>query len=259
MKNLLKDEKRQVLERNKILDRHIRNTNKKLRDKYRGLSLRIINAIDHLLNELRAEEDNSLANYHNYQRYYGLLLQIEKDCSQLAKTEQEILEEEMLELYFIFYALEPLEGSADRHKAQSAVDGVWVSDGKHWQERVWEHEGELYNKLDRILTDAVVAGIPVEEVIEAVKRAFDISYNEAKRLVDTEYSHIMSKADEDKFIANGVEFFRYVAIHDEKTCTACKQRDGRVFRVGDKLNTPPIHPNGRCAMIPIKNKNVEVE
>lgn len=253
MKNLLEQQKQTIQNNERLLDRHIGNTTSKLRKQYKRLSATVIEVIESLLNDIRKQEDSSLSNYINYHRYYSILTDIGRECNKLAKLEKEILEEEMVELYMLFYALEPLAGEGDLEKAHEAVDGVWVSDGKHWQERVNEHSAKLYSRLDQIITDSIVSNIPEEEVVREVKKFFDQAFNEDKTLIDTEYSHIMAKSLEDKFKTNGVKQFRYVSMHDERTCSACLSRDGLIFRVGDPLNTPPIHPNGRCFMLPIND------
>lgn len=251
MKNLTQEERRLLLEKDRLLDRHIKDTLNTLKKKYKTLSSRIIKAVTDLLRDLYGEE-KPLSNYLNYKRYYLMLADIERECRALAKIEEQLMEEELVELYFIFYALGPIEGSASRDKAEMAVNTVWVSDGKHWQERVWEHEGKLYNRIDTILTNGVVSGIPTEVTENELKKVFDQAYNEDKALVDTEYSHIMNKANEDKYAENNIQNFLYVCVHDERTCTACLERDGKIFRVGDPVNTPTIHPNCRCTSLPIK-------
>ena len=34
---------------------------------------------------------------------------------------------------------------------------------------------------------------------------------------------------------------------DIKTCLICRKRNGKIYRINEKVNpSPPIHPNGRC-------------
>lgn len=256
MKNLLEQQKQIIQNNERLLDRHIGNTTSKLRKQYKRLSATVIEVIESLLNDIRKQEDSSLSNYINYHRYYSILTDIGRECNKLAKLEKEILEEEMVELYMLFYALEPLAGEGDLEKAHEAVDGVWVSDGKHWQERVNEHSAKLYSRLDQIITDSIVSNIPEEEVVREVKKFFDQAFNEDKTLIDTEYSHIMNRVLDDKYEQNKIQYARFVCYHTDTTCGECLQRDGDIFRVGDPLYSIPRHPNCMCCSIPLTNNNI---
>ena len=254
MKNLTQEQKRLLLERDKRLDKKIHSILTKIGGKYRPIAKAVTKDILDLVRDTR-DEEVPLRNYLNMQYYQRILYTIERKLHELALWEKQLLEEEMIEFYIVCFWYDPLGGQATREQAVNAVDEAWCSDGKHWWERIGEHNGKLYTRLDSTLMDVLVSKPSTEEVERLIKKEFDQAYNEDKTLVDTEFTHIMNKTNEDKYAQKGVQNFLYVCVHDERTCTACLERDGKVFRVGDPINTPGLHPNCRCQTIPITNNN----
>ena len=56
--------------------------------------------------------------------------------------------------------------------------------------------------------------------------------------------------------------YRYNAMMDDRTCTKCKELNGKIFLIQDKqegVNFPQIHPNCRCTIEPISTKNFKVQ
>ena len=254
MKNLTQEQKKLLLERDKLLDKKINSILKQIGNKYRSLSRESIKEIVDFIREIR-DEEVPLRNYLNLQHYQRIIYTLEKKLHTLAMFEKQLLEDEMIEFYIVCFWEDPLGGQATREQAVNAVDEAWCPDGKHWWERIGEHNGKLYTRLDGTLMDCIVSKPSVEEVEAMLKKEFDQAYREDKTLVDTEFTHIMNKTNEDKYTEKGVEKFLYVCLHDERTCTACLERDGKVFRVGDTVNTPGLHPNCRCQTLPITNDN----
>lgn len=74
------------------------------------------------------------------------------------------------------------------------------------------------------------------------------------RIVRTEGSRAQAIGSIEAMRAAGVEWYRYRALLDDRTCTPCHELDGHMFRVDDAeegMNIPPLHPNCRCWIEPV--------
>lgn len=47
----------------------------------------------------------------------------------------------------------------------------------------------------------------------------------------------------------GVNRVRWVSVNDERRCSECRNRDGKIYRLDE---VPPKHPNCRCHLIPVR-------
>ena len=60
-----------------------------------------------------------------------------------------------------------------------------------------------------------------------------------------------------RFKEMGVGYYKIITAHDGRVCDKCADLDGKIFPV-DKaeigINYPPIHPNGRCTILPITKR-----
>ena len=101
MKNLTQEQKKSLLEKDKLLDRHIKITTDIIKKKYLVLSKSIIKEILILIRELEGQT-TPLRDYLNYKNYYRLLTAIEYKIHELGRIEQRLLEEEMVEFYILF-------------------------------------------------------------------------------------------------------------------------------------------------------------
>lgn len=54
-----------------------------------------------------------------------------------------------------------------------------------------------------------------------------------------------------RFEQSGVKEFEYIAASDARTCDQCAAHDGKIYKLTDNANIPPLHPNCRCAIAPI--------
>ena len=58
----------------------------------------------------------------------------------------------------------------------------------------------------------------------------------------------------------GVKEFEYIAASDARTCEQCASHNGKIYKLTDNANLPPLHPNCRCAIAPIVgNRKKEIE
>ena len=68
----------------------------------------------------------------------------------------------------------------------------------------------------------------------------------------------MVKSYSDSYKEAGVEYYEYLAVGDDRTSEECMDLNGKIFRLDEARvgeNFPPMHPNCRCTIIPVMDRN----
>ena len=120
--------------------------------------------------------------------------------------------------------------------------------GVKWSDRLWERQGDLRQIVARLTEEYLLKGKNPTTMIPKIKKEFDVSAHEAKRLAVTEGARIATEAERQSYIANGYDEYEFIA--EPKACDICKPLDGKIFKVADMLpgeNAAPMHPHCRCA------------
>ena len=84
-----------------------------------------------------------------------------------------------------------------------------------------------------------------------------MSYRQAERLIDTEISYVLNKANLEQYRRLSVGKVTIVNL-DVNTCEKCKALEGQVFRIDD-APVLPIHPRCHCSYcVPAEGDDAEV-
>lgn len=117
-----------------------------------------------------------------------------------------------------------------------------------FSDRIWANQALLRNELSNILTTALIQGRNPRDFISQVRKRFDVSTNNAYRLLVTELARVQTSAQMESFKRNGFDKYTFLALGT--ACEICRKIDGKHFDV-DKanagVNMPPMHPNCRCS------------
>lgn len=117
-----------------------------------------------------------------------------------------------------------------------------------FSDRIWANQALLRNELSNILTTALIQGRNPRYFISQVRKRFDVSTNNAYRLLVTELARVQTSAQMESFKRNGFDQYTFLALGT--ACEICRKIDGKHFDV-DKanagINMPPMHPNCRCS------------
>lgn len=117
--------------------------------------------------------------------------------------------------------------------------------GKHFSERVWENENEVSKRLHSQLKSFLDGKINVNQIKKDIKKTFNTSAYNSKRLVETEVSRCSSESFTRFCEETGVKKVRYNATLDNKLCTDCAKYHNKVSDLKDKIEVPR-HPLCRC-------------
>ena len=183
---------------------------------------------------------------------------------QLAKTQKIQLEELLKDVYEdsvykTAYEVQTMQGKytqmqgPNEKEINEIIKKPWTEDGKEFSTRIWENKQKLVQTLTREMTRAFILKESTSRINERITKRFNVSYNEAKRLIETETAYIQEKAMLDTYDKLNVEKYEILAVLDSKTSEICRQMDGKVFERKDAkagITLPPFHCYCRSTTIP---------
>ena len=130
-----------------------------------------------------------------------------------------------------------------------------------FSERLWGNTQYLANSLDTLLTQSIINGRHPNDVARELRRQFDISQKQAERLMRTESARVHAECAVKSMDKNGVTKYEWVS--EPSACKICSPLDGKTFEVKGaefgNVNHPlfPLHPNCRCAVIAVIDKEAD--
>lgn len=117
-------------------------------------------------------------------------------------------------------------------------------------------EADIEGKLSTILTKGLIGGKSYQSLAAEIRKDFNVSAREAKRLVRTEMVRVQTQAQIDSYKANGWEEFEFLA-YGTASCEICNALNKKHFKISDfqpAENAPPMHPNCRCRTAPYEDE-----
>lgn len=141
----------------------------------------------------------------------------------------------------------------DINKIEAVINKPWAADKLNFSNRIWKKKDKLINTLHDGLTQNFIGGTSIKELSESLQKEFEVSKNQANRLIRTEMSAIRSKATENSYKDLGIEQYQILATLDHRTSHICQNMDTKIlsmkdYRVG--VTAPPFHVNCRTTTIP---------
>jgi SPP1 gp7 family putative phage head morphogenesis protein len=130
-----------------------------------------------------------------------------------------------------------------------------------FSERIWGNNESLKHNLDTMLTQSIINGKHPNAVAGDLKKQFNSSQNEARRLMRTESARVQSQIAQDSFTESGIEEYEWVA--EPSACEICRPLDGKRWKVnGAEAGNvshplPPLHANCRCAIVAVQDEDYE--
>ena len=124
--------------------------------------------------------------------------------------------------------------------------------GKDYSQRIWQDRDKLARELKNMMSAAIINGENSRVVSQKLAQRMGVDFSHAQRLIRTEQSRVLNQAHADRIQKEGIKKYRFVAIHDDRTCGRCLKKDGKSFAFKDRkvgLNFPPLHPHCRCTII----------
>ena len=125
-----------------------------------------------------------------------------------------------------------------RERDRKSLDEQWVDDllGGYDPVSKYVFTHEMDRKCARLIEAIISSNTKTKEVDAALRAMSFMCRMYADRITD---AAVMQAYDDD-----GEQYVRWVAEKDERTCSVCSKRDGRIYEIHSVPNDP--HPNCRC-------------
>ncbi|UUM58641.1 minor capsid protein [Streptococcus suis] len=117
-----------------------------------------------------------------------------------------------------------------------------------WSERIWQRQNALREVVARMTERLLLQGKNPTTMVSQLRKEFDVSASEAKRLAVTEGARVATEGQKQAYIANGYDEYEFIA--EPSACPNCAKLDGKIFKVKDMEpgeNAAPIHPWCHCS------------
>lgn len=152
-------------------------------------------------------------------------------------------------------------GQVNQSVLNSVVSKPWAVDGKNFSDRIWEQKGKLINEVHQELTRTCVMGEAPDRAIANIAKGFNVSKNQAGRLIMTEQAYFHAAAQKEAFKELDVEQYEIVATLDSHTSDICQDMDGKVFDMKDYeagVTAPPFHVYCRSVTAPYFDDDFDI-
>lgn len=139
-----------------------------------------------------------------------------------------------------------LSASQIKTVAQSVLNTPF--DGIVWSERIWQRQNALREIVAKMTERLLLQGKNPITAVPQLRKEFDVSVNEAKRLAVTEGARVATEGQKQAYVANEIDEYEFIA--EPSACPNCAKKDGKIFKVKDMIpgeNAAPIHPWCHCS------------
>ncbi len=264
--------KRMLAAQKEYSDKSIDSINEQLKKYYKKAMTSTINdfeaVYDKVLNTVEEGKPVTTADLYKLDKYYQMQAQLNKRLQKLGDKQCNIMSKEFEAEYKHIYnalsidknetAIQAMISDAafaqiDEKAAEKVAQEIWCSDGKSWSDRVWDNVNDLQQTLNDNLIDCIVAGKKSTELKKSLMERFSVSYHRAETLTRTEIAHIETQAAQDRYKSYGIQQVEILADTDSRTCDICARLDHKKLSINDDMPIP-VHPNCRCCIIPVVDK-----
>lgn len=160
---------------------------------------------------------------------------------------------------------ELIQFQLEEHRNQAGILGMTTHDSTNraasivnssflnatYDERIWGHTKALQSTLETLLLRGVTQGTGPLALMSDLRKAFEVTEFEARRLLVTEMARV--SADTFKDNLEEYDYSEYVYQAEPTACEVCSALDGLVFKVKDMspgVNMYPMHPFCKCFTAP---------
>lgn len=202
------------------------------------------------------------------ERLEALKMEIKAEIDLLSKTMENNLDKHLREVYRDTYyrSAYSIQKGLDKFSnieklnpelIERLVYKPWTKDNTNWSKRIWGNDSKLVNTLHTNLTQNIITGKPLKDIIDTIEERFNVERNIATRLIMTESAAYHSRAKERCMKDLGCEKYEVIATLDDRTSPICRTMDSKVFDMKDYqvgVTAPPFHSNCRTVTAPYYDK-----
>lgn len=213
----------------------------------RSQYLQVARRLDSLYAEAQSRGTLSRTKLWNYRAYRDLEAELRQYCEAGAVIQIDAITKACDKVFRDVIGVDV--GSVDRGKfilpysPRAVIDTAWS--GESFSTRVWGNTEELARRIRGEAQQMVMGLKSPATVKQQLMKDYDVSFRQASRLVDTELSYVLNKANLEEYRRRGRKKLTITNL-DVNTCDKCKALEGEVFFTED-VPVLPIHPRCHCA------------
>ena len=124
--------------------------------------------------------------------------------------------------------------------------------GEAYSDRIWSNTGALASSVKDELLVSLMTGRSVKDTSQAIAERFEVSQNNARRLIRTESAFFHNQMELLSYEDAEITKYKFVAVLDKRTSHICQQHDNKVYNTDEAVpgvNYPPLHPWCRSTTI----------
>ena len=117
--------------------------------------------------------------------------------------------------------------------------------GEAYSDRIWSNTGALASRVNDELLVSLMTGRSVRDTSQAIAERFEVSQNNARRLVRTESAFFHNQMELLSYEDAEITKYRFIAVLDKRTSHICQGHDNKVYdrdKATPGVNCPPMHP-----------------
>jgi len=99
-----------------------------------------------------------------------------------------------------------------------------------------------------VVAQGILEGRPTDAMVQDMRQRLNVTKVRATMIVRTESLRAYNQASDLYYSANGVDHVMYYATADDRTCSVCAPRAGRIYKRGEI--SVPLHVQCRCYLAP---------
>ena len=125
-----------------------------------------------------------------------------------------------------------------------------------YKSRINQRAKTIQGELEDIFTQSFIRGESYGQTTKRVMERLNVSYSNAKRLVQTELRMCEVKANCEHAKRLGFKYKKRKTVKDARVCKKCQELEGRVYLISDLEKNPYLaiaHPNERCYLIEVSD------
>lgn len=124
--------------------------------------------------------------------------------------------------------------------------------GEAYSDRIWSNTGALASSVKDELLVSLMTGRSVKDTSQAIAERFEVSQNNARRLIRTESAFFHNQMELLSYEDAEITKYKFVAVLDKRTSHICQEHDNKVYNTDEAVpgvNYPPLHPWCRSTTI----------
>lgn len=249
----------------KLQDKTVLEINSQIQNYYVRASRQVIADFEKVYNKVQKTmqegRNPTPADLYKLDKYWQLQASLTKELTSLGNKQIKLLNRQFKQHFQEAYKMALPSSSfsqLDEEMVNQLINGVWVTDGKQWSQRVWDNTARLKETLNEELINIIILGDKRDQLERKLMERFNVSYHRAQTLARTEIAHIQTEAAKQRYLDYGIKYVEVLTADDDHVCPLCKALKGKRFLTSGIMPLP-VHPNERCCLIPVVSRDSDIK